>query len=80
METFFEITIHLMGDVKPTKAHVAYIKDINEFEINIADKEEKIRVKLFDNGSLVQTVGTPLDSNTMHHINDEIKSKHHINR
>lgn len=73
--TRFDIKINKMGDVHPTLAKVSLHEDHQEYDIIFADNNELVKVKFSDCGDIVQTFGTPLDSNTLHHISEEIKKR-----
>lgn len=73
MNRIFEISIHVMGDVTPTVVQVFYSKDKDEYELGFSTATENPKVTFFEDGKIVQTVGTPLDSNTLHNVSEEIK-------
>ncbi len=73
MNKAFDIFIYIMGDVKAKIAHVTQSEDSNIFNITLPNYH-KIAIKFSDNGELVQTTGTPLDSNTLHSISEAIKN------
>ncbi|MBK0382538.1 hypothetical protein I5M32_06140 [Pedobacter sp. SD-b] len=73
MKKTFDISIHKMGDVKSQIANVSQQENSDDFDIILPDKTQKIAVKFSKNGELVQTEGTPLDSNTLHSISEGIK-------
>lgn len=73
MSKIFEIEIHIMGDVSPTLTQVLYSQESNDYELNFINEIENPKVTFSEDGKLVQTAGTPLDSNTLHHISEELK-------
>nr|WP_294899329.1 hypothetical protein [uncultured Pedobacter sp.] len=74
MNRIFEITIHMMGDISPTMVQVFYSKKNDEYELGFAKTEsENPRVKFSEDGEILQTAGTPLDSNTLHNVSEQIK-------
>lgn len=74
MNRIFEITIHVMGDVTPKVVQVFYSKKNDEYELGFSKSvDENPRVKFSEDGKVVQTAGTPLDSNTLHDVSEQIK-------
>lgn len=79
MNKIFEINIHVMGDVAPTVVQVFYSKKNEEYELGFLKtgsesptESENPRVKFSEDRKIVQTAGTPLDSNTLHSISEEL--------
>lgn len=73
MNKIFEITIHVMGDVAPTVVQVFYSKKNEEYELGFLKTEsENPKVKFSEDRKIVQTAGTPLDSNTLHSISEQL--------
>lgn len=62
-----------MGDVENKTAKVELNKNGEEYNIIMPDGD-LIEIKFSAAGDLVQTKGTPLDSNTLHSISEEIKN------
>lgn len=79
MNKIFEITIHVMGDVSPTVVQVFFSKKDQEYELglnyepSLNQQRENPKVKFNENGDIYQTAGTPLDSNTLHDVSEQIK-------
>lgn len=73
MNKIFEIEVNIMGDVTPTVVQVLYSEKTEEYELGFVTENENPKVKFSDDGKIVQTAGTPLDSNTLHHVSEEIK-------
>ena len=78
MNSTFQISTHIMGDVSATPLQVEFLSETEEYEIIFPEEKEKVRVKFSDEGNIVQTYGTPLDSNTIHHLSEEIKKHQNI--
>ncbi|OAQ39565.1 hypothetical protein A5893_08195 [Pedobacter psychrophilus] len=62
-----------MGDLEAKAAMVNLNEITNSYDILLPD-DHQISIKFSENGELVQTVGTPLDSNTLHSISEAIKN------
>lgn len=73
MNRIFEITIHIMGDVAPTVVQVFYSKQNQEYELGFLKGTDNPKVKFTEDKKIVQTAGTPLDSNTLHDISEQIQ-------
>lgn len=73
MNKIFEINIHIMGDVSPTPIQVLYSANKREYELGFVNEKVNPRIKFSEDGKVVQTAGTPLDSNTLHDISQQIK-------
>ncbi|MBC7652840.1 MAG: hypothetical protein H7098_00035 [Oligoflexus sp.] len=72
MNKTFDISINIMGDLKSRIAQVNKSENSNNFDITLPDGNQ-IAIKFSENGELVQTIGIPLDSNTLHSISEAIK-------
>lgn len=79
MNKIFEITVHVMGDVSPKVVQVFFSKKDQEYELGLNYEpglnlqKENPRVKFNNKGDIYQTAGTPLDSNTLRDISEQIK-------
>ncbi|WP_017259150.1 hypothetical protein [Pedobacter arcticus] len=74
MNRIFEISIHIMGDTEPKEVQVFYSANSQEYELGFLKETENPRVKFSEDGKIVQTAGTPLDSNTLHDVSEQIKN------
>ena len=72
MTKLFDISINIMGDVKPRTAKVNRSENSNNYDITLPDGNQ-IAITFSENDELVQTAGIPLDSNTLHSISEAIK-------
>lgn len=72
MEQTYHINIHIMGDLQPQMAKVKQVE--KHFHIEMPYQHEVV-VTFSPNLELVQTEGTPLDSNTLHSISEALKAK-----
>lgn len=68
-----------MGDVDEKNAKVE-VSTNNEYRITMPDGD-LVSIEFSTSGDLVQTKGTPLDSNTLHSISEKVKryEKNNIN-
>lgn len=73
MRRSFDIAINIMGDVDDKIVKVDQEENSDEFEVTMPDGVQHVAVKFSDAGDLVQTYGTPLDSNTLHSMSEGIK-------
>lgn len=79
MNRIFEISIHIMGDVSPKLVQVFYSKKNDEYELGFTKTAiENPKVKFSEDGKIVQTAGTPLDSNTLHNVSEQIKKENNL--
>lgn len=63
-----------MGDVSAKEIQVFYSASKEEYELGFLKERENPRVKFTEDGKIVQTLGTPLDSNTLHDVSEQIKN------
>ena len=62
-----------MGNIAATTVQVIYSKNTNDYELDFVNENENPKFKFNADNKIVQTAGTPLDSNTIHHVSEEIK-------
>ncbi|HEX7367265.1 MAG TPA: hypothetical protein VF273_09220 [Pelobium sp.] len=75
MNRIFEIAIHPVGDPTPKLVQVFYVKRNDEYELGLSKVESENPRITFKDGKIVQTAGTPLDSNTLRHVSEQIKKE-----